>query len=524
MAKKLTQEQVEQWIAANGGPGAVQYAVEQKSVKNPAYDPYDDTKGPQYTTIPVETWKNSKTGAVLSARRGDDGSFEEWESATADPNKNQNDDTPDKRNAAELQRQRERNAALPAAQDPAYETDEERRKRGDARIAQQRQQGIDADAAAARNAPRPVATNTTEPYIVQAGPNGQITTTPNPNYQGPKPERSVVKGADGRSYVVTLDKDGNATAKPVEGLPQEGKTPYPKDLPPFTYDWQAPAGDGGLIAYASAVRARPDLTDAQKAEIIKDAHAAATTTISRAQSAINAQENTRANETTQRGQDVSLATNRRSASSADFGNALTASQAATKYSEGPDAASVLPYYLAMAHAAAQGGGGMVNPPQVGSGPAIQQAGQMGLPGQGVPSLGSIMAGQGAPGFTPGPPSPIGAVTNGVTATNAAAINPTGANVQAANDATMAGSNAAFGALGVPPQNPAQNAALQGASLGPIGPANLFPAPAQPQAYQPTGAGAMLMQRAGGYDPTGVNRLLAEAGIPPEILTMMGGVG
>jgi hypothetical protein len=55
--------------------------------------------------------------------------------AGSDPN------DPKNRNEAELQRQREKNAALPAHLDPAYETDEERRKRADATI---RQQGQDA--------------------------------------------------------------------------------------------------------------------------------------------------------------------------------------------------------------------------------------------------------------------------------------------------------------------------------------------------------------------------------------------
>lgn len=49
------------------------------------------------------------------------------------------------KNAAELQRQREKNAALPASQDPAYETDKERRDRSDARI---KEQGAAATAAA----------------------------------------------------------------------------------------------------------------------------------------------------------------------------------------------------------------------------------------------------------------------------------------------------------------------------------------------------------------------------------------
>jgi hypothetical protein len=58
-----------------------------------------------------------------------------------------------------------------------------------------------------------------------------------------------------------------------------------------------------------------------------------------------------------------------------------------------------------------------------------------------------------------PPPPasnpaVGPVAAGVTATNAAAINPTGPNVQAATDATVGGTNAAIGALGVPPPAPA----------------------------------------------------------------------
>src|SRR5690348_16069025 len=103
----MTQSQVEQWIAQNGGPNAVQYAIEQKSVKNPSFDPYDDSKGPQYITVPVETWKNSKTGATLSVKRTDSGDFDLWENTGADPNKPGagGEQTPEQKNAAELQRQ-----------------------------------------------------------------------------------------------------------------------------------------------------------------------------------------------------------------------------------------------------------------------------------------------------------------------------------------------------------------------------------------------------------------------------------
>ena len=47
-------------------------------------------------------------------------------------------------------------------------------------------------------------------------------------------------------------------------------------------------------------------------------------------------------------------------------------------------------------------------------------------------------------------APVGA---GLTATNAAAADPSGAGVPAATDATMAGASAAFGGLGFPPGPP-----------------------------------------------------------------------
>ena len=83
----LTQAQVEQWIAQNGGPAALQYGVEKKQVRNPEYDPATNPMAPQYVDIEVEVWKNGKTNAVLTVRRQPDGNLEQIENVGADPSR-----------------------------------------------------------------------------------------------------------------------------------------------------------------------------------------------------------------------------------------------------------------------------------------------------------------------------------------------------------------------------------------------------------------------------------------------------
>ncbi len=83
----LSQAQVEQWIAQNGGPSALQYGVEKKQVRNPEYDPINNPLVPQYVDIEVEVWKNGKTNATLTVRRLPDGNLEQIENIGADPNK-----------------------------------------------------------------------------------------------------------------------------------------------------------------------------------------------------------------------------------------------------------------------------------------------------------------------------------------------------------------------------------------------------------------------------------------------------
>lgn len=106
---RLTQQQVEDWIAKNGGTQGLQYSTEQKQVKNPDLGSPD----PPYTTIEVEVWRNPQTGAALTVRRGEDGDFEQIENTGPKPaSSNTPARTPgQQRDEEEEQREKEWNAA-----------------------------------------------------------------------------------------------------------------------------------------------------------------------------------------------------------------------------------------------------------------------------------------------------------------------------------------------------------------------------------------------------------------------------
>lgn len=140
----MSQEEVDAWLGAHGG-GQLQHGIEKKQVRNPNYN---EVKGPtpsnpEFITIDVETWTNSKTGAKLVAQHLPDGSWERHDAVEGDPNK-------------------------------------------------QGSQGSN------------VPTNTTEPYIVTRNPDGSLKQEPNPNYRPPatdvaKPPEQKDEG--GRRYV-----------------------------------------------------------------------------------------------------------------------------------------------------------------------------------------------------------------------------------------------------------------------------------------------------------------------------------
>lgn len=84
----MTQEEVDAWLGAHGG-GQLQHGTEKKQIRNPSYN---EVKGPtpsnpEYVTVDVETWTNSKTGAKLVAQHLPDGSWERHDAVDADPSK-----------------------------------------------------------------------------------------------------------------------------------------------------------------------------------------------------------------------------------------------------------------------------------------------------------------------------------------------------------------------------------------------------------------------------------------------------
>ena len=336
----MTQQQIEQWIAQNGGPGAVQYGVEQKQVRNPSYNP---DKGPrpgneEYTSIEVETWKNSKTGAVLSAKRTGADSLEVYDNVSGDPNKG-----PESRNPTQVasdekakreQAERDRNAAL--SDDPAYETDEERRKRAADRITQQ---GRDAQTAATN-------TRQQEQDARQARIDEQNAATQAANASRAASAESraaaaatradnkteTVVGGDGKRYtrVTTVSADGNTVT--VKNFGPDGKEVA--EIPGETKDQYEPEPEGApdtplmVGQLTSGLRQYSQYLD-QQVKLHKDTNGAqgvspdrATKLMARrialAESTIKEQENLTSgqkglldNATTQRGQSLSDTQNRR---------------------------------------------------------------------------------------------------------------------------------------------------------------------------------------------------------------------
>lgn len=273
----------------------------------------------------------------------------------------------------------------------------------------------------------------------------------------------------------------------------------PPDMPPFSPDINKPAL--GLIeytqkVYALAAQKRPDgtpyLTEQQKNQALTVAHQMATTEATRLDNIRASQAQAQTNAINQRNADLTASVNRGNQANTatqnafDTGIKLASMMTPKNYTPG-----LLPAIMGIQNQRMQNWGGMERPAAVTDQgyPMLQGINQLGLPSSAA-ALGEL----GQPGdptqsstVTPqqvaGPGAAVGPVAGGVTATNAAAINPTGPNVQAATEATMQGSNAAFGALGVsPPEPPAPPAPPS--PLGPIGPANLFPTPQGMQVQHP----------------------------------------
>lgn len=314
----MTDAELQAWLAQHGGE------VGRKDIEDEIDDPSGavDARGnPRKTKKVDRTEITAKDGATMTLRRLG-GSLV---SAPGEPQYDvventppkataaaANPDSPQNQNEAELQRQRKANAALPADQDPAYETDAERRKRAQDRITQQgadakaaeatkRQQEQDARQArideqnAATNAANAQRNASAEQRAVDAAnkpsveirddgkggvvavstyPGGRVETKPVPGVVG-KPQTLTVEG-------VVYERGPDGTYKPAAGIPTPGSGL--KNVDPFTPDYSQP--DLGLTAWSDAQRRKIGLPPEQGGITQKDwsdagtaAHAQATTAI-----------------------------------------------------------------------------------------------------------------------------------------------------------------------------------------------------------------------------------------------------
>lgn len=278
---QMSQSEVDAWIAAHGGRD-LQHGVEQKQVKNPSYNP---DKGPtpsnqEYMTVEVETWKNSKTGAMFSAKHMPDGSWDRYDSVDADPNKPAGNDGPpggkpyideEGPNGRRLgwnptTKQYDRDlGSSPSAQAAAAATPKEEVNPSDpTRLRKPDGKGgwVDAgpnaagvQAAADRN--KPVVTIKEDAsgrlVSIQTFPDGR---TPVITPLGVQGTPQQVKGPDGNTY----ERGADGTYKPVVGVP-DTRAPYtgPK-LPQIVLGHSAEA----LQALGDQLARDSSLTPAQR--------------------------------------------------------------------------------------------------------------------------------------------------------------------------------------------------------------------------------------------------------------------
>lgn len=284
------------------------------------------------------------------------------------------------------QQEREANAKLPPSQDPAYETDAERRDRG-ARVAAQQAAAANvaadnrrADEAAQRQAQaanKPGAPTLSPDgkggtIAIQTMPDGSIKTTPLPNIPSNAQEITL----DNRRYRLNP-----STGKYEDVTPQAPQ--LPTDVPQFRPDASRPSY--GLDDYVKLLqeyrKAHPNLTDDQVKQIVIDAHASAKAEESRLTNLATIQQTAQNAAITQRSQDVTrqnalgTAATSAFAQASDNGNKLLGAIAPDKW-----AGNVITPGLAQAAANAAGYGALGMPPAVPTPPIIQAMSQFGLGG------------------------------------------------------------------------------------------------------------------------------------------------
>jgi hypothetical protein len=596
-----TKADIDRWIAAQGGPDAVSHSYEDVEVPDPRgerkkpdgtdNDDYDRAFKDKKISTRREVWTNKTTGASYSAMRTPftNDQFEDIKetapsrapSATGSQapagtiprieGTPRGDGTFDNEQPIMVFRRPDgtfvTSRPLEAAERTKWEQDRERSRnpggRTDAQLPARSEQPVPSHPGYTQVTVKDPTTNSTRTFYV--GPDGKETNSLPPAPTAAKPEQD---GNGNWGYWDT--KPGQPpTWVPIQGTTPAGESPKPvevngvwgvwkpgqnggpptfetvqvpqagaglKNVDPFVPDYTKP--DLGLADWATKQRQKigkpadqGGITQKEYDDAVTTAHASATTTIQN----VTAQNNVRR----QAVEDERVQAARRVAQSqADATAGEKATSDIWKYTKPGSAAimGVTPYTMALRRGMATVYGDR-DVPAAPLHPMFQ--GLMNQAGVG---------GATPPAAVPGG-SAIGPVGAGVTATTNAAVNPTRENVDTAIQATTAGTNAAMGALGIPPvpaspsvadaeavrqQHAASGQPLPAPLLGPppavapqsslmpsmdwlLGQTQPSPEPAMPQPEQPVASIQGLMQPR--YDPRATAQRLLRIGVPMEAVTM-----
>jgi hypothetical protein len=345
----MTQQELEALLAQFGVLGAGDFREETKieEIPNPASTANGGTENvPPTMKGPVvyRTWVKPGTNQRLTVRVDGDntytktfqGSDPDIKTSTTTPR------TPSQEAADALatrqEAERARNRGLPRDQDPADETDDERRTRAQATIdrqgreardaeTRQRQAAQDAQQAADRNKPgaptlKPDGKGGT--VAVQTMPDGSIKTTPLPGVPSdkPNPDRVTVEG-------VVYERGPDGVYAPAQGLPTAGAGV--RNVPTFTPDYARPEAGLGLMDYVAELRKKVGLPAAQGGITEKEFVDAVTLARADAQTAMtaatSAAETERQTLTAQRAETA----RRQAQASSDFTSAQNANKDIWKY-------------------------------------------------------------------------------------------------------------------------------------------------------------------------------------------------
>lgn len=204
----MNQAELDAYVAAQAPGGDVNNWEFNRGTKTKEITTVSGTRTVQ---VPFVQWIDRKTGRTLEYEvQPGGGSYTEVFNGVKPENKKDMQNTPgsakegDIRGGAKDQKKRERfvNGQWVVEDNPLYEPPESNTK------------------------PQTVATNTSEPFIVERNPDNTITTRPNPNYKPPTPttKQETIRGSDGKDYTrVTIIDPANNNAIAIKNFGPDGK-------------------------------------------------------------------------------------------------------------------------------------------------------------------------------------------------------------------------------------------------------------------------------------------------------------